>query len=98
MRNTLLDNSFAAEQSEHSATAIQLCLPINHPSTENPGAKGFTHHNNRLTRTCLEALAVHDGWAALVVLGLGDPHLLEGAQAGQDGATNPDGVLALLQI
>jgi hypothetical protein len=43
----------------------------------------------------LEALAVHNGWARLVVLLLGDPHLLEGGQGGQDGATDPDGVLAL---
>ena len=32
---------------------------------------------------------------ALVVLLLGDPHLLEGGERGQDGATDPDGVLAL---
>jgi len=44
---------------------------------------------------CLEALAVDDSGAGLVVLLLGDPHLLEGGQRGQDGATDPDGVLAL---
>merc|ERR1719384_891565 len=43
----------------------------------------------------LEALAVHNGWAALVVLLLGDPHLLEGGQGGQDGATDPYRVLPL---
>jgi len=43
----------------------------------------------------LEALAVHNRWAGLVVLLLGDPHLLEGGEGGQDGATDPDGVLAL---
>merc|ERR1712168_1418153 len=43
----------------------------------------------------LEALAVDNGWAALVVLLLGDPHLLEGGQGGQDGATDPYGVLPL---
>merc|ERR1712212_104935 len=43
----------------------------------------------------LEALAVDNGWAALVVLLLGDPHLLEGGQGGEDGATNPYGVLPL---
>merc|ERR1712110_697832 len=32
----------------------------------------------RLGALCLEALAVDDGGAALVVLLLGDPHLLEG--------------------
>ena len=44
---------------------------------------------------CLEALPVHDGGAGLVVLLFGDPHLLEGGQGGQDGATNPYGVLPL---
>merc|ERR1712242_250017 len=43
----------------------------------------------------LEALAVDDGGAALVVLLLGDPHLLECGQGGQDGSSNPDGVLPL---
>merc|ERR1719376_1644138 len=43
----------------------------------------------------LEALPVDNGWAALIVLLLGDPHLLEGGKGGQDGATNPDGVLPL---
>jgi len=44
---------------------------------------------------CLEALAVDDAGTGLVILLLGDPHLLEGGQRSQDGATDPDGVLAL---
>merc|ERR1719330_408301 len=43
----------------------------------------------------LEALAVDNGWAALVVLLLSDPHLLEGGQGSQDGSSDPDGVLPL---
>merc|ERR1719468_1412379 len=43
----------------------------------------------------LEALAVDNGRAALVVFLLGDPHLLEGREGGQDGATDPDRVLPL---
>merc|ERR1712140_16218 len=43
----------------------------------------------------LEALPVDNGWAALVVLLLGDPHLLEGGEGSQDGASDPDGVLPL---
>ena len=38
---------------------------------------------------------MNDGWAALIVLLLGDPHLLEGGEGGQDGAANPDRVLPL---
>merc|ERR1712107_767045 len=40
----------------------------------------------------LEALPVDNGWAAFVVFLLGDPHLLEGGEGRQDGATDPDGV------
>ena len=36
-----------------------------------------------------------NGGSALVVLLLGDPHLLEGGEGGQDGATDPDRVLPL---
>merc|ERR1711926_64066 len=43
----------------------------------------------------LEALAVNNGGSTLVVLLLGDPHLLEGGQGGQDGATDPYRVLPL---
>merc|ERR1712237_136073 len=48
-----------------------------------------------MSTRCLEALAVDDGGAALVVLLLGDPHLLEGGEGGQDGSSDPDGVLPL---
>ena len=33
-----------------------------------------------------------NGWAALIVFLLGDPHLLEGGKGRQDGASDPDGV------
>merc|ERR1719154_218401 len=43
----------------------------------------------------LEALAVDNGWAALIVLLLGDPHLLEGGKRSKDGSSDPDRVLPL---
>merc|ERR1719233_778402 len=46
-------------------------------------------------RLYLEALAVDNGWAALIVLLLGDPHLLEGGERGKDGSSDPDRVLPL---
>merc|ERR1711974_75123 len=49
----------------------------------------------KLSTDCLEALAVDNGGAALVILLPGDPHLLEGGQGSQDGASDPDGVLPL---
>merc|ERR1712118_140345 len=52
-----------------------------------------TPHQRSPTR--LEALPVHDGRTRLVVLLLGDPHLLEGGERREDGAANPNGVLAL---
>ena len=49
----------------------------------------------RCTSNNLEALAVNDGRAALIVLGLRDPHLLEGGERGKNRTSNPDGVLTL---
>merc|ERR1719187_1760949 len=46
-------------------------------------------------RNFLEALAVDNARAGLVELLLGDPHLLEGGEGSQDGASDPDGVLPL---
>lgn len=43
----------------------------------------------------LEAFAVDDGGARLVILLLADPHLLEGGERGQDGAPDPDRVFTL---
>merc|ERR1719232_2429131 len=43
----------------------------------------------------LEALPVDNGGTALVVLLLGDPHLLEGGEGSQDGSSDPDGVFPL---
>merc|ERR1711993_218849 len=46
-------------------------------------------------RYSLEAFSVDNGWAAFVVFLLGDPHLLEGGEGSQDGATDPYGVFPL---
>lgn len=43
----------------------------------------------------LEALPVHHTRPIGLVLGAADPHLLESGQGGEDGATDPDRVLAL---
>merc|ERR1719381_246811 len=43
----------------------------------------------------LEALAVDNCGAALIVFLLGDPHLLEGGKGSKDGSSDPDGVLSL---
>merc|ERR1719340_69659 len=43
----------------------------------------------------LEALAVDNGWAALIIFLLGDPHLLEGGEGSKDGSSDPDRVLPL---
>ena len=55
-----------------------------------------THtHSCVVVATSLEALAVDDGWTRFVVLLLGDPHLLEGGERGQDGAADPYRVFPL---
>ena len=43
----------------------------------------------------LEAFSVDDAWSGLVILLLGDPHLLEGREGGENRATDPDRVFAL---
>ena len=43
----------------------------------------------------LEALSVDDARARLIILLLGDPHLLEGGEGGKDGTSDPDRVLPL---
>merc|ERR1719336_2339857 len=48
-----------------------------------------------LYHRCLEALPVDNRRAALIVLLLGDPHLLESGEGSKDGASDPDGVLPL---
>merc|ERR1712192_343281 len=65
------------------------------------GLQSFTQSllssDGAMTICCqdLEALPVDDGGTALVVLLLGDPHLLEGGEGSPDGATDPDGALPL---
>merc|ERR1719361_1164583 len=43
----------------------------------------------------LEAFPVDNGWTTFIILLFGDPHLLEGGEGGQDGATDPYGVFPL---
>jgi len=43
----------------------------------------------------LETFSVDNWWARFVIFLLGNPHLLESGQRGQNGATDPDGVFAL---
>jgi len=48
-----------------------------------------------LETSALEAFAVDDGWAGLIVFLLGDPHGLECGEGGKDGSTDPYGVFTL---
>ena len=49
----------------------------------------------RLPLRRLEALPVHDGRSALLVLRLGDPHRREGRERRKDRSTDPHAVLTL---
>merc|ERR1712121_422756 len=60
-----------------------------------PFEKNFDKHKIFGISIKLEALAVNNGWAALIILLLGDPHLLEGGEGSKDGSSNPDRVLPL---
>ena len=50
---------------------------------------------HRRRRCCLEALAVDDAGAGLVVLLLRAPEVLEGRERRENRSTDPDGVLPL---
>ena len=56
---------------------------------------GAHSHTSHTVQWYLEALSVDNGRTRLVVLLLGDPHLLEGGEGGQDGSSDPDGVFPL---
>merc|ERR1711915_1095697 len=60
--------------------------------------QSHTYNLKTFTENCyknLEALPVDNGWAALIILLLGDPHLLEGGERSKDGSSNPYRVLSL---
>merc|ERR1712241_801568 len=49
-----------------------------------------------MTGSCtLEALPVDNGGTRLIILLLGNPHLLEGREGSEDGASDPDRVFPL---
>ena len=58
-------------------------------------SRGNKYEGAVFSKSCLEALSVDDRGSGLVVFLLRDPHLLEGGERGEDGATDPDGVLSL---
>ena len=75
----------------HEASMRCIHLPGQIYTSELTHAANATH----LLAVRLEAFAVDNGGARLVILLLADPHLLEGGQGGQDGASDPHRVLAL---
>jgi len=56
-------------------------------SERKKGCRGFVE--------CLEALSVDNGWSRLVILLLGDPHLLEGGERSKNRSSDPDRVFSL---
>merc|ERR1712127_596802 len=71
---------------------VRLLKPIAQ-ATVNLGARP---HSTQLPQRLLsEALAVNNRGTALVIFALGNPHLLESRQRGQDGASDPHRILAL---
>ena len=63
-------------------------------------------HNTCITRVChiynlfmseLEGLLVDDSCSTIIILLLGHPHLLEGIEGCQNGATHPRGVETILR-
>jgi hypothetical protein len=75
----------------------RLALPVRaHVSSgSRAGKKSFGCEEIVCGRVCLEALSVDDGRSRLVVFLFRDPHLLEGGQRSENGASDPDGVFSL---
>merc|ERR550525_1172421 len=68
------------------------CCPLYHRGGRNVDRSKLVNGGQY---SSLEALPVDNAWAGLVILLLGDPHLLEGGEGSQDGSSDPDGVLPL---
>lgn len=64
-----------------------------HDMVQRLQAESRTEKNEK--RRGLEALPVDNGGSGLLVLVFADPHLLEGGEGSQDGATDPDRVFTL---
>ena len=75
---------------------MDIVIPFIKHSTDQSTNQSNSQQINPRTHTHKrgsEALPVHNGGATLIVFLFGDPHLLEGGQRGQDGATDPHRVL-----
>ena len=73
----------AAKAKSHSAVDIGIGRSIRH------GTRSIHHISD------LEALPVDDRWPRFIVFALGNPHLLECTQGGDDRHLEPDGVLTI---
>jgi len=67
-------------------TVKKSCNRVAH---EVPELRSLAPPDKDLAMNASKALAVHDRWAGLVILAFGNPHLLERAQRGKDGAPDP---------
>merc|ERR1712013_380966 len=77
---------------DHLKTVTNSCKSI---AKEAPELWSPAPPNRDLTTNASKALAVHNRWAGLVILAFGNPHLLERAQRGKDGAPDPHRVFSL---
>ena len=74
---------------------IKRCMTLPAFSVIDSKAMLLTHLSGDTLLYALRALSVHYGGAVLLILLLGDPHLLEGGEGGDDGTPDPHGVLPL---
>ena len=91
---TIYGRKYGNESTCSSITVETQAHAHTHKSKPTEGHH-ITHLERGNTFRHLEALSVDDAGTSLIVLLLGDPHLLEGGERGQNGATDPDGVLSL---
>ncbi|KAJ8521400.1 hypothetical protein ON010_g17821 [Phytophthora cinnamomi] len=95
---------FVCITSKYLSTALATSTPGEQPANLARFTRKQRQNRSKLGRRspllslpfvrCLQVLAMQDGSAVLLILALGDPHVLERRERGQDGATDPRGVNA----
>lgn len=85
-------SSYATESSE---LYIQITMPMVEKRDRGRSRDSGNDSMQEISKMCLEALPVDDGWSGFIVFLFRNPHLLEGRQRRKNRSTNPYGVFPL---
>ena len=85
-------SSYATESSE---LYIQITMPMVEKRDRGRSRDSGNDSMQEISKMCLEALPVDDGWSGFIVFLFRNPHLLEGRQRRKNRSTDPYGVFPL---